>query len=714
MPAGSMQSGMCWAGLRRAPSWRCASVSARSSAVCCARMRRCCSARSTCTAIPRHRSVVWLFTCQSRRPSADPDQVALFARWHLPGMFSEEKSMRIYLKCLSVLASSFSLGACQTLHEAPALNAEVVAGKLAPLRQRLPEKPEVISPNETGGRYGGILHTALLANGDDNGVLRFIAQGLTRWDPGFDQVLPNIAERWTVNESATEYVFHLRRGMRWSDGQPFTADDIVFAVNDVIADPTLFGAPPDRYQAGGRVMQAEKIDDWQVRIRFAAGNRQFPEELAGPYGHHLVIYPRHYCAQFHPRHNPAVAGNKARETFESKCPAYGERWMQLGKPTLDPWVVVEPYGDGRPRVLVQRNPFFWPVDTAGRQLSYLDAIEFRLFRNADEIVRTLAEGQLDLQIRHVAGLSARDARQQLLARGTHVLLEMPDVNASAVGLYLNHTTPDEAVRKLYGDVRFKAALSLAMDRAAIAREVFQGEVQPWQVGPPVGHRFYDARLATQYIGHEPARAAQILDALGLARDAQGYRLLPDGRRLSLRAIVNRQSAQMVSTLALIQVAWKQIGVDLVIEAADRSVVAQRAWSNDYEIGVDVVSGGIDPTQNPRAYLAQHPADSRQGLPWVLWYNSGGKRGMKPSPGMIQRQQLWDQWKATTSQDEADVLFRRILALAADGLEVLGTVTSPAQQGVRSLRLHGVPASMPGAWIWPTPNPSLPQQYFFAD
>lgn len=628
---------------------------------------------------------------------------------------------RLCRGALAMIAGLSSLS-CLAFSEAPELAAKVAAGELAPLSRRLPDQPEVITALEADGRYGGTLRTALLASGDENGVLRFIAQGLTRWDAKFDRVLPNIAAGWTTSSDASEYVFTLRRGMRWSDGEPFTADDVVFAVNEVIANQALSGNPPDRYQAGGQPMRAEALDPWRVRIRFAAGNRSLPEELAGPYGHHPVLYPKHYCAQFHAAHNPQ-ADALAKEAgfsgwtafFNQRCPAFGGRWSTAAKPTLDPWVISEPMGRGTAPVVVRRNPYFWQVDQSGRQLPYLDAIQFELYRDAASIQAAAVAGKLDLQIRHVSGVALREQMAPLVARGSHVLLRLPDVNASAVGLYLNHTTPNEALRALFADVRFKAALSQSIDRAEIAREVFRGEASPWQVGPPAGHRFHDAKLATQFTHFDLAATNRQLDALGLTmRDADAYRLLPDGRRLSLRAIVNNYSKQMVDALKLIQKSWAQAGVELVIEALDRVVVSNRARANDYDIGVDVVSGGIDPTQNPRAYLAQHPADSRQSLPWVRWYESGGKEGIEPSAPMKQRLALWDQWKAAKSDAEADALFRKILAIAADELEVLGTVSSPAQTGLRSSRLKGVPASMPGAWIWPTPNPSLPQQYFIAE
>lgn len=611
------------------------------------------------------------------------------------------------------------LTACTTRgpEQSPALT---VRSDLPPLALRLPENPEVIMPLENPGVYGGTLHSALLPDADQNGILRFVAQGLTRWDPQFDHVVPNIASAWTHNDDNTEFVFTLRAGMHWSDGTAFNADDIIFAVNDVLANRQIFRSVADRYQAKGQIMRAEKIDATHVRLRFAAGNRLFAEELAGPYGHHPVIYPRHYCSRFHIDYNAqADAEAKAAgfrdwaERFRRQCSDYDFRWSNPDKPTLDPWVITTPYGKTASSVQLQRNAWFWQIDANGHQLPYIDGIDFKVLPTPEAVLGAASQGAFDLQIRHVSGLRERAALAPLVERGSHAWLQMSEVNASPVGLFLNHSTPNQALRTLFAQLPFKAALSQAIDRRAIATQVFAGAVSPWQVGPSKAHRFYNERLATQYTQLDRDTANRTLDSLGLMqRDGEGYRLLA-GKRLRLHTIVNANGTAMIDTLKLIQRDWATIGVELSIEAEDRARIASRAQANDYDISVDALSGGMDPTQNPRAYLAQHPADSRQSLLWARWYDSGGKLGEEPSASMKQRFALWDKWKAARSDEEADQLFRQILDIAAQELEVIGTVSAPSQSGLRSAALRNVPASMPGAWIWPTPGPSLPQQYYFA-
>ena len=168
-----------------------------------------------------------------------------------------------------------------SVSEAPTLAERFAAGSLPPVEERLPASPEVIEPLERVGSYGGAMRQALRGNADHNAMLRAVgAQGLVRWTEGFSGVVPNVAESFEVNEDASAYTFNLRPGMRWSDGHPFTADDILFFVEDLLPDTAFFQSPPSRYVVNGELMRAEKLDDHTVKVGFAGPYRTFLEELA--------------------------------------------------------------------------------------------------------------------------------------------------------------------------------------------------------------------------------------------------------------------------------------------------------------------------------------------------------------------------------------------------------------------------------------------------
>ena len=187
-------------------------------------------------------------------------------------------------------------------------DAPMLADKgLPPVAERLPDAPEVITPLESVGVYGGTIRRMLSGSNDHNSILKFMSpQGLTRWKPDFSGVVPNVAERWEVNEAGSEFTFYLRKGMKWSDGAPFTADDIMFFVEDLLNNPEFYPNAPARFVVAGQTMQAEKIDDYTVTLKFAAPYGTFLTELATPLAQEPVLWAKHYCQQFHPKYNADV------------------------------------------------------------------------------------------------------------------------------------------------------------------------------------------------------------------------------------------------------------------------------------------------------------------------------------------------------------------------------------------------------------------------
>ena len=132
-------------------------------------------------------------------------------------------------------------------------------------------------------------------------------QGLVRWNLAFTEVLPNVAESWEVNANSTEFTFHLRKGMKWSDGKPFTADDIVFSIEDCAKNTELYKSAPAAIVIGGKPGTATKVDETTVKFSFASPYALFLEQMATPLGQHPTLFAKHYCSQFHPKYNAGVA-----------------------------------------------------------------------------------------------------------------------------------------------------------------------------------------------------------------------------------------------------------------------------------------------------------------------------------------------------------------------------------------------------------------------
>ncbi|KAF7599415.1 MAG: peptide ABC transporter [Candidatus Dactylopiibacterium carminicum] len=634
-------------------------------------------------------------------------------------MFTRPTVLRLAL----LLGASLPAAGWAAYKQAPELDAQVKAGNLPAVEQRLPAKPEVIKPITRNGQYGGVLRSALRGNADYHAILRLVGnQGLTRWSMDFNSVQPNVAESWTVNADASEYVFKLRQGMRWSDGTPFTADDILFSVNDIAGHKGFLANPPEVLAVGGKLADVTKIDDYTVRFRFAGSYVSFPETLATPLGQYPVLWQKKYCSQFHPKYNPKVsdliAQTNTRDWGTLMRVRCGDvevptRWGNSEKPTLDPWVIDQPYSGNATQVVLRRNPYFWQVDTAGQQLPYIDRLQLAVISEVETILLATINGQLDFQHRHIFPIQNRPVLAENMKKGNYALMQLQSLNANSAGLYLNQSTPNEKLRKLIRNKDFRIALSVGLDRQEINEIVYMGQGVPWQTGPFKESKWYNEKLGTQYLKYDLKQANEILDRLGLTkRDANGYRTYPDGGRVVITAIVAIQLAQQVEVLEITRKQWEKIGIELVIRAAERSLTFDRANANDYDLNVDVAPGGLDATMNPRPYLTFHP-EARQSVMWTRWYLSDGKQGEEPSTSMKKRLDLYKQWRAAKTSAEADTLFREILSIAADEFEVLGVVRPPRDNAIRRANLTNVYESMPAGWTWPTPGPSLPQQWFYA-
>ncbi len=613
-------------------------------------------------------------------------------------------------------------------NEAPVLAARVAAGDLPPVDERLPDNPEVVTPYESIGTYGGTLRRVLGGSNDHNSILRIVSpQGLTRWQPDFSGVVPNLAESWTTNEEGSEFTFKLREGMKWSDGHPLTADDIMFYVEDLLQNEEFYPNAPARYVVDGEPMSAEKIDDYTVTLKFAAPYGTFLTELATPLAQEPVLWAKHYCMQFHPRYNPDVQelvdATEAVEDwpglFRLNC---GEveapnRWANAERPTLDPWLVVgDGYDAGATQVVMERNPYFWQVDTDGNQLPYIDRLEMNVVQDNQAIVLEAIAGNIDMQRRRIDGLANKPVFAENAESGGYEILDMINSNSNVMAIHFNHTHKDPVMRELLRNRDVRVALSLAIDREEIIDIVYQGLGEPWQIGPRPTHVLYNEQLGRQHTEYDPDRANELLDAAGYAdRDSEGVRLLPDGRRMTFNVqYTGIEQPDWGDALEIIDVQWEEIGVDLNVSSVERSIYYSRGEANEHDFMVWGAPGGLDPTLSPRDVLAVHPQASWFAIPWTRWYLSRGADGEEPSESMKERLALYDAFKQEADQEAALDVFRRIHQMAADEFEIIGISLAPNLVGVVNANLRNVPRQIPASWMYPDPGPTLPQTYFYTN
>ncbi|HZC25793.1 MAG TPA: ABC transporter substrate-binding protein, partial [Actinopolymorphaceae bacterium] len=235
--------------------------------------------------------------------------------------------------------------------EAPALAGKVKKGSLPPVKNRLPDKPVVVDAVERTGVYGGDWTTVLQGSADTAWPNRILFYDyLLRWDPDWKRMVPNLAERFEANTDGTAYTFTIRRGIKWSDGEPFTVDDIVFAQNDVLNNTELWPVAP--WPA-----HAEKVDDLTVRLTLDKPDGLFLQRQATALGMYLVQHPKHYAMKFHPTYNKDVNALAKKAELQSWVDLYAAKTDPYSNPELPvlfAWKFTRPTGTGT-RAVAERN-----------------------------------------------------------------------------------------------------------------------------------------------------------------------------------------------------------------------------------------------------------------------------------------------------------------------------------------------------------------------
>lgn len=633
---------------------------------------------------------------------------------------------RVLIFCLAASFATLTDGAAFAFNEAPALKARVDAGQLPPVDRRLPTAPLVVKPLTAIGTYGGELRTDLLG-GTDRGygwLNRIIGyEPLVRFAPEGGHVVPGLAESWTVSPDSRVFAFTLRAGLKWSDGAPVTADDVLFWFHDMAMNTQLFpGGPGSNLIVAGKPAEVTKLDERTVQFAFAAPYGLFLQQLASG-NNQPPIAPRHYATQFHPSYNAAglpalikAAGVTSWvDLFVQKVGGpIGNNfapWVNPQLPVLHPWTVERPYDGASSQVVAVRNPYYWKVDPAGNQLPYLDRVVFPIVGDPEVLKLMVMNGQVDFVYRpQNFGIGDKPVLYENRQSGRYRFVDLSADVSAAHALHLNLTVQDPVKRALFADKTFRIALSLALNRPELIDIIYVGQGEPYQVAPRPESPFYDATFAKQYTEYDPERASTMLDGLGLdKRNAAGIRLMRDGRPLSIRVDVRTDTKQQIDSLELIAGYWKKVGVDVQVNVIDSALYRERQVSNLYEAISNVGAGGLNEVLNPRLYVPIND-NALYAVPWAYWYNKD-KRGQEPPEATKRQIDLYNQALATADEAKQSDLFRQVLAIARDEFRSFGISLLTGTYVVVSERMGNVADKMIDSAIYPTPAPlNLPTWY----
>jgi peptide/nickel transport system substrate-binding protein len=613
--------------------------------------------------------------------------------------------------------------------ESPMLAQRVAAGELPALDERLPAEPLVVEPVESLGKYGGTWRMALVGGQDNAWLTRTISYDhLVRWARDWSGVEPNVALAFEANEDGSEYTFRLREGMKWSDGEPFMADDIVFWWNDVATNIDLSpGGPQSWMRVGDEQAVVEKVDDYTVVFRFPVPNGLLLQNLATPDGDHPTRYPMHYCSEFHQDHNAEGIDELVQaagvadwvELFRLKCAGvpgtpYDARWQNGDLPTLKPWKLTVPYGAGS-QVVAERNPYYWKVDTAGRQLPYIDRVVYDVLEDREVLLLKVLNGEIDMMSRHFNTNDNKAVLTDNMDAGGYQFFNTQGTGGT-IGFHFNLTHKDPRLREIFQNKDFRVALSHAINRQEIIDLFYigQGEVMNNAMDRNSGELF-DEEMFKLYTEFDPDLASEHLAAAGITeKGPDGFYLGPDGQ--SLTFVVQTTEAFAHSTVAEIVVQqWRDFGINAQLNVMDRALLYTRKDSNEHDVHVWGAGGGPEVFLDPRHFLPV-TSESAYAMAWYTWFvnptGTGALVQPEEPPDPVKRQmELYNQIKATGDQAEQVRLMKELLEIAKDQFYVIGVSSSPPGYGIVKNTFHNVPQLMPGSWQYPDPAPTNPEQYW---
>jgi peptide/nickel transport system substrate-binding protein len=612
----------------------------------------------------------------------------------------------------------------QKYKEAPQLAELVRAGQLPPVDDRLPKNPVIVEPVDQIGRYGGDWRGGTT---ETNGNF-FIRNGgyeqLVRWTPEWDGIIPNIAESFESNDEGSEYTFYLREGIRYSDGEPLTADDIMFWYKDVFLDEDLTPVKPGWLTRNDQAVVVEKIDDFAVKFIFAGPNGLFLKNAAQTNLDLTTRYPRHYMEQFHAKYNPDVeqlVQESGQDSWIGLFELKATPHQNAELPKLWPWLPTTSIADAPgSRIVCVRNPYYWKVDPEGNQLPYMDRYIVEIVSSVEVLVLKALNGELDYQERFISAPTNKAVLFDNMDAGQYHFYDLYPTTVNEMIIQFNQTTTDPVLREVFQNKDFRIGMSYAIDRQEVIDVVHVSQGQAWQASPRPESRFHHERLAKQYIEYNPELANEHLDKAGYSgRDASGFRLGPDGKRLSFIMEIDASRVTYIDALELILNHWTEVGVEMIVKTMDRSLWEERCRSNntDFHATAHRFGGGSGDAVilDARYYLPIDSGNSMYAKGWAFWYNNPeNPNAVEPPAEVKQAMEVYDRIPLISSDDEQFDLMMQVLDIAADQFYCVGTVLEPNAFGVVTNRMRNTPSLLPNSWIYPTPGPYNPAQFWVDD
>ena len=605
-----------------------------------------------------------------------------------------------------------------TYSESPMLAQMVAAGNLPPVEDRLPDNPMVVQVVDEIGQYGGTMRRVFTGARDTCNYTRLSRSGLVRWSPDGFNVMPNIAESWEPSSDGKEWTVTIRKGLKWSDGAPFTADDFMFQYTEYALNKDLRPDPPGWIKSGSDVGTLEKIDDVTFKYTYPEPNYNFPLIVSGNSCSHGTLAkgetyaPAHYLMQFHIDHNPQANDLAAAADLESWEELYRNHSLEATTPevpNMRPWILEN---DSASQLWTGvRNPYWFGVDPDGNQLPYIDRLEWVLTEDREVIQLNAASGEIDFQYRHIQTPKYPVFKENAEKAGI-VPLIWGTAGTTAEAAFFTNQTREGEIGDFLRNITARRALSIAINRDSINEISFLGLAEPRTVAPPVGHPHSPgAEYIKAWTQHDPDEANRMLDEVLPNKDAEGFRTLPSGETLLLVITATADgdvSEQMAKD-------WEEVGIKSKVDVVARATTETRGRSNEW----DVLSWGFDTACCIYSSYAKHiPTTSTfvwwgpgYGQWWINKTTGEGDPGVEPPPEVMKMYDLLEEG-LVSPPEKGNVNAQEFYKILADNVYIIPIVGLGARIAVVNENMGNVPEFAVMDWPFRGPSTAYPEQFYY--
>ncbi|MXX52804.1 MAG: ABC transporter substrate-binding protein [Dehalococcoidia bacterium] len=618
--------------------------------------------------------------------------------------------------------------------EAPELAAMVAAGEIPPIEERVGTEPLVIRPIHEIGKYGGVWRRGFIGPNDTANAIRAVNHDrLLFWNPEGTEIVPHMAKGVEVSDDGKTTTIHLRKGHRWSDGAPFTADDFIFWYEDMYLNDDLNPVKRAELTVGGEQAVFKKVDETTVQIITKEPYYVLPTYLSSTsalsgharWGRSALggFAPAHYLKQFHPDYVQggldAVMQMAEAEDFDNWADFFKQKnsvFHNTELPALTAWILEKPITE--PVWVMKRNPYSIWMDEAGNQLPYMNKVQMTLGEDLEVLNLRAIAGEFDQQARHM-DLQKLPVMLENAEQGNYTVRLDPTRHGGDAMLCPNlNYDADPEIAKWLTNADFRRALSLGIDRDQINEGLFLGLGVPGSIAPGEDTIYSpgpESEWRTLWSTHDPELANQMLDGLGLTeKDSEGYRMRSDGQG---RLIVEMQTYLSFMNFTelgeMVKEHWRDIGIDVDVRQLERSLAAQRRRANEHQFHVEVTWGAEDMYGHPIVFFPSG-SSSCFGPKYGVWFQSNGEAGAEPPAQLARVFELYR--KGMTLPDKARAeAGKELWRIVLDQVYGIGTVgQTPAIQGVRVVNnnLGNTAARHINSAAKDNPASSHPEQYYF--